>query len=521
MPDLPPRRQHPAWIFLSAIRQLRGLAIPLAVLLFSGGRRGEGYFLAVTAVLIVVGLVARALAWWQFRYEVSGGELQVRSGLLARRERFIPLERIQAVDVNEAPLQRLLGVVGVRIETAAGGTAASDVSLEAVSRAEADLLRARLVAGRVEATAAATPDEGSTAPQSGAAARAGEGEPIRRLSTRDLLLAGATSGRIAPALAVLGFAVQLGDDLIPEEYWERIAMSAPGFSLVGVLTFVGVVAFLAWLLAIVSTALTFAGFELRRDGDRLLVAYGLLERRRRSVPLARIQAVAIGEGLLRQPLGLAAVRFESAGYGRDTAESGVLFPLLRRSEVPAFLAAATPAFAASIDPAGLAPPPRRAWGRYVLGPIWPLLILTALAVAVAGPVPWLRWWWGLAPLVPAPVAALHGWLRFRDTGWAIDERGRLVARSGGVERLTSILPRRRVQHRSVEQNPLQRRAALASFGAAVASGGAGGRVRLDHLDVDAAFALLDRLGAATREPASVTAAPPQPEAAAPPITRVG
>ncbi|MDP9363172.1 MAG: PH domain-containing protein, partial [Chloroflexota bacterium] len=103
--DLPPRRQHPAWIFLSAVRQLRGMAIPLIVLLVGGGRRGDEAFLIFGGVAVLLGLAARGVAWWQFRYEVSGGELRVRSGLLARRERFVPLERIQAVDVNETPLQ--------------------------------------------------------------------------------------------------------------------------------------------------------------------------------------------------------------------------------------------------------------------------------------------------------------------------------------------------------------------------------------------------------------------------------
>lgn len=504
MPDLSPRRQHPAWIFLSAIQQLRGLAIPLVVLLIGGGRRGDETFLALGGAAVLLGAAARAVAWWQFRYEVTGGELRVRSGLLAKRERFVPLERVQAVDVNETPLQRLLGVVGLRVETAAGGSAESDVTLSALSRAEAELLRGRLALGRAgggDAAAAAT-GEGAQA-AAGAApttapSPAAAGELIRRITPGELLAAGATSGRIAPALAVFSFAFQLADDVVPDEWLERLAMTGTLWSIRGVLTLVGVVAVGAWLLAIASTALTFGGFELRRDGERLQVAYGLLERRRRSIPIARIQAVTVSEGLLRQPLGLAAVRFESAGYGTDTAESGVLFPLLRRAEVPTLLAAATPGFAAAIEPAGLAPPPPRARRRYVVADALPLVVLAAVAVAILVPVPWGRWWWGLALLTLAPLGALHGWLRFRDTGWALDGAGRLVARGGGVERRTTIVPRRRLQRRSLAQDPFQRRAALATFGAAVASGGGGGVVRLEHLDAGVATELVGRLATKVR-----------------------
>ena len=523
MPDLSPRRQHPAWIFLSAIQQLRGMAIPLVVLLVGGGRRGDEAFLALGGVAVLLGAVARGLAWWRFRYEVSGGELRVRSGLLAQRERFVPLERVQAVDVNETPLQRLLGVVGLRVETAAGGSAASDVTLAALSRAEADLLRQRLARGRAAATGPA-PDAVGAGASDGTAApgalplpvAAGEtaGELIRRITPGELLLAGMTSGRIAPALAVFSFAFQLADDVVPDRWLERLAMTGTLWSIRGVLTLVGVIAIGGWLLAIASTALTFGGFELRRDGERLQASYGLLERRRRSIPIGRIQAVSIGEGLLRQPLGLAAVRFESAGYGTDTAESGVLFPLLRRGEVPAFLAAAAPAFAASIDPAGLAPPPPRARGRYVVADALPFATLAVVAVVVMVVVPWGRWWWGLAPLALAPFGAVHGWFRFRDTGWALDGAGRLVARGGGVERRTTIVPRRRLQRRSLVQNPLQRRAALATFGAAVASGGGGGTITLEHLDEGVAAGLVGQLGPASADQA-VSPSGPTTEAATP------
>jgi putative membrane protein len=96
-------------------------------------------------------------------------------------------------------------------------------------------------------------------------------------------------------------------------------------------------------------------------------------------------------------------------------------------------------------------------------------------------------------LLVAPLAAIDGWLDFRDTGWAIDRAGRLVLRRGGFSRATTIVPRGRIQRRWIDQNPLQRRAALASFGGAIASGGAGGRLRLEHLDVDVAGQLLDQL----------------------------
>ena len=493
-PSLPPRRQHPSWIVLGAIPALRAVAVPLLLILFTGGGDGEIWLLVAGGGLALAGVVARAVVWWQFRYEVTSGELRVRSGVLARRERYIPLERIQAVDVSETPLQRVFGVVGVKVETAAGGAAQSDVVLPAVARAEADLLRERLAARRPDAATIPVP-ETAAGQDHPPAPRAGGGALIRALSPTELLVAGATSGRVGPALAVIFGAYQLVDDVVPDWFWERVAMSAPGFSLRGLFTLVIIVGVGAWLLAVISTVLTYGGFELRRDEDRLQVSYGLLDRRRSTIPVARIQAVTVTEGLLRQPLGLAALRVESAGYGKDTAESGVLFPLLPRAAVPDLLARACPDFAADLGGTTLAPLPARARRRYLLGNgatklVWLAIVLTAAAAAA----PVAPWWWGLAPLPLVPVAALYGLCCFRDTGWALDDADRFVVRARAIARATTVIPRRRLQRREVKRGPLQRRTRLATLRAAVASGGGGGQVTLAHLDEETAFALVTRLG---------------------------
>lgn len=514
--SLPPRRQHPAYIIISAVRSLRALAFPLLILLLGGGRDGNSVILGFGAAAALIGVASRALAWWQFRYEVSNGELRVHSGVLARQDRFVPLERIQALDTGETPLQRLFGVVGVRIETAAGGAAASDVRLDAITGAEADLLRASLAVAPTGSPAAGDAARASTATVDGS----DRGELIRTLSRRELLVAGATSGRIGPALAVVSFGFQLIDDIVPERLWERVAMQAPGLTFRGIIAAALVFGLAAWLLAVGSTLLTYSGFEVRRGGDRLFVSYGLLDRRRSTIPLNRVQAVTIFEGMLRQPFGLASIRVESAGYGRDAAGSGMLFPLLRRADVADLLAQTVPAFAsaAALDRDALSPLPRRALSRYVLGGVWGVLGLTAVALAIAALVPSVNWRWGLAPLIFLPFAALLGLLRFRDTGWAIDDAARLIARGRIVARTTTIAPRRRLQRREVVRGPLQRRARLATFRFAVAAGGRGGQTEIEHLDEAAAFALLEQLGPTVRHRTSPRPGPAASPGAAPDLS---
>jgi len=309
-----------------------------------------------------------------------------------------------------------------------------------------------------------------------------------------LLVAGATSSRVGPALAILAGIFQFADDLLPNAWWERLEESAPDPT-VGVFVALALAAtVIAWILATVSTILTFGNFELRREGDRLLISHGLLERRRSTIPIARIQAVTISEGWLRQPFGLAAVRVESAGYGKTNAESGVLAPIIRCADLPALLARACPDYALERVPPPFQSLPRRAKRRYALANIWTLLAIAVLLTVLASVLPWSSWWWGAVAFVLLPPAAGYGLIQYRATGWAMLGSERFVMRMRGVDRLTVITLRRRLQERSVSQHPLQRRAGLASFQTAVASGGSGGRYALVHLDAAVAFDLLERLG---------------------------
>jgi putative membrane protein len=384
------------------------------------------------------------------------------------------------VDTVQGIIQRLFGVVEVRIETAGGGASEPDASLPALDRADTEALRREVEGSRSE------PVEEAAGPA-----------VLRRLSTRELLITGATSGQIGVAFSLIAVFSQLFDDLgnffseeLVRRTFERIAPN----SVVAILLLVLAVGLLAWLLAIAGTILAHAGFTLSRDGNFLYIKRGLLERREATIPLARIQAVRIVEGVLRQPFGLASLRVESAGYGEASGVSTTLFPLLPRGDAEKLLLDAAPEFAVSPM---LEPLPARARRRYVFRPVVPVLVLV-VAVALASPLAFdLATWGFFAALLLVFPAALYGWLRYRDAGWAY--RGDLlVVRSRLLARTTAIAPRRRLQSRDVLRNPFQRRAQLATFRAQVASGGGGAELRVTDLSSGDAEVLAEVLGPKSR-----------------------
>lgn len=525
------RQAHWAFIVTGLLRNLRGFVIPLVIVLFSrgdSGRLADLVFFGIAAFVAMGALVASMVRWWFYRFRLTDRDITLRSGLVSRQERIVPFERIQSVDLDEAPLERLLRVVRVRIETAAGGQSDSDIQIQALRRDDAAALRGDLLAARQRArqragqrTGAARSDneiepatathdaspasEGTTAsspasvsPDASAAVPTAVmgGELIRRLSTRDLLLTGATSGRIGPAAAVVGAAAQFADDLVPQSVWDRVPWD--GFVnaaqdvriITGAVLVFGV---LAWLLAILTTVLTFGGFELRREEDQLYLQYGLLDRRRVTIPMRRIQAISIVESMLRQPFGLAEIRFETAGFGKDTASNGVLFPLIPRSQVMNLLRVACPEFVMDIDPPERKRLPRRARSRYIVAASIGWVMTVAIATVIIGRFTDLPWWWVSLLVLATPWFIWFGAMRYRDAGWFLDG-DQLLLRWRAIGRVTMLTRRRRIQFRKLTADPFQRRASLVTFHAAVASGSFGGGVALPHLDAREAEELALQLG---------------------------
>jgi putative membrane protein len=477
------RRLHPVAMFIGAIRTIRrwvsAFVFPGVAFLVSQGLSLGTLALVALGALVVAALAAvwGFLSWRATTYAVAGGAFRLRTGVFQKNERTIPLEHVQSVDTVQGVIQRLFGVFEVRVETAGGGAAEPDTSLSALDRASAETLRREIEGTRREPVEAGE--------ESGP-------EVLRRLSRRELLVAGATSGQIGIALSLLAVGSQIFDDVLSEGFVRRVVETlAPNWLMV-VLVVVPAGALAAWLLAIAGTVLAYAGFTLSREGDFLYVKRGLLERREATIPLARIQAVRISEGVLRQPFGLASLRVESAGYGEDAGVSTTLFPLLPRGEAYALLLRAAPEFAA--DPT-LDPLPRRALGRYVFRATVPALIAVVAVAGVSLVV--FESTVGLLGLLLVPPATAHGWLRYRDAGWALD-RDRLVVRSRSLARATAIAPRRRLQSRGVVRSPFQRRVGLATFLAEVASGAGGAAVQVTDLDSDAADTLVGELGPGSR-----------------------
>jgi len=456
---IPPRRLHVAEAFLAALDNLREMVFGVLVVLIAGGQ-SLGFGLVLGLIGLGVALVAGYLRWSHTTYWVASNALHFRTGVLSPDETSIPIGRIQAIDGIQGPIQRLFGVQAVHVQTAGGGSE-GEIVLRAVAEDEARWLRA--VAGLPDPLELDLPEW--------------------RLRAGPLLVAALTAPQLGVILPLVGALAAGGDNLLSNDQGERLLDQLP-HDAAGIAVLAAVAAGATLLLSVLGGVVAFAGFTLVRDDDRLRIRRGLLQRRTASLPLARVHAVDVVEGVLRRPFGLASVRIETAGYRKERAAAQTVLPLVRTRDVPRLLAELVPALALDGGPEPLSRPPGRARRRYALPPAL-AFALAGAALTLALPGAW--------PAIPALAVAgtCEGLLRYRAAGWRHDGR-HLVIRTRVLARRTLIARIDRLQEHGTSASLLQRRARLADFQAAVGSGRTG---RVRHLEVDAARSLFERLRA--------------------------
>lgn len=242
-----------------------------------GSLLGAGGFVLVCAVIWLMSGI-----WWRkLGYKLTEDEIALRHGVISTSFRSARYERIQAVDVVESIIARLLGLAAVRVETA-GGTS-SVIKIEYLSKAKAEELRAELLRRTNKGPT------GEPAPEAEEATALIPEIPILRTIAAEAL-------RLPTLLAAL----VIGGLLFIPGMWTALLPIIVGY--------VGSV----W--GLVDSSWKFTALH-DAPTNALNVSYGLADRRRQTIRISRIHGVRVSQPFLWRRLGWYEVNVSVAGYG--------------------------------------------------------------------------------------------------------------------------------------------------------------------------------------------------------------
>ncbi len=488
--DVPKRRLHWSTLWLPFLESMGASLVPFIVM---------SVVMSPEKALSIVGLFIAipsggffALRYLTTQFRLTQEELVIHSGILFRKERRIPLERIQDLNIHQTLVRRWLGLASVKLTTA--GAETEEAILDVLGLTDAEELRHEVTAFHSSNSAQDSERLEGGAPQQ---------EILCQLGWRELAIGGLTSNLVAGLGAVLGAFLYLNyfqawdtgkyDGYIEkaiERQTNKIESFLPmGSVVVQIIDFFFFSGSLGKALlfaivgacgSIVSFVLRYHGFQLTRSQAVTSRIYGLLTVRRTSLPQNRIQAIKIDEGFLRRWFGLAAIRADTAGDRKEIDENNkrdLLVPVSSREQANEIVLKLQP---------NLNPGPRE-WNQVSERAIMRRSRIGCLIVLLGMLLTGLWAGWLALAWLPAPFIIYYWNLQwYRNTKYCLTNHY-VLWRTGWLNRSTLFLPIKNIQNMTLTQSPIDRRMHLASLiiDTAGQSNTGGGPV-IRHLPIDEA-----------------------------------
>lgn len=464
------KKLHPITAVINSLKSLKDAIIPIVIIVLANGFnlnfdiRSENFFsemfpLLILGVLIVGSLVSGLIKWLTFKYWFEDSELRIEYGLIVKKKRFIPFDRIQSLNYKEGIFHRIFGLVQVLVETAGSKTGKPEAELTAITKQAADEIELRMKqAKQVDVEVDIHPSQ----------------TIIHQMTIAELFLHATTSSGVGVVLAGVFAVVSQFAEFIPfDVIYDELAVLIQ-YSVILIAFIIAFGLLVTWCISVVITFINYYQFTVATEENRIIVTRGLLEKKRLTIPMQRVQAIKIVENPIRQMLGLCAVVVESAGGGfkGDTDKKTVLMPLTSKKKAIEALAILLPDFdfSGQVD---VVPPKKARPFFYRFNFIW--------LVPFIGAVSYFFYPYGLLSLlIIVPILLLGSW-QYKTTGYKIsNDQITIVSRL--ISRVTFVAQKKRIQIVQSRQSYFQKRKQLSSCRIVVMSGMAGAEAEVSHLE---------------------------------------
>lgn len=479
------QKLHPISAIIHFVKGLKDMLLPIVLIIVANGFnlnfdvRDEKFFsqmipLILMAVALVMLLVAGIIKWATFYYWFEDQELRVQYGLFVKKKRFIPFDRIQTLNYKEGIFHRPFGLVMVSVETAGASAGKAEAEFTAITKAAATQIELEMNKAKGKETVEDVEIEV-------------EENVIFNMSPLEQVTLATTSGGIGLIIFGVFTALTQVIDFLPIDWLFEEVYQLVKYSVVLVATLVFAVLVIAWILSVVWTMITHFDFKVMVQDERLVITRGLIEKKRITIPLNRVQAVKIVENPLRQALGFATVQIESAGGSGSDKGDGMrssvkLFPLIRKKDMYGPLKELFPDLIVEEQQDAIRSPKRARPFFYRLNFIW-----FVPAVAAAG---YFLFPYGLLTLLIAvPILAMGVWCHKTVRAQTIGNQITIVYRH--FSKTTFIAQKQRVQTMHMGQSIFQKRRQLASIEINVKSGVMWANARASHLELEDARRLME------------------------------
>lgn len=466
------KRLHPMTLVYRGITNLPTILIPLYLIFFKNVTE-EAIFLGITLFFLIFTIPMIILSYYYFSFYITNTELVIKSGVFSRKQRNIPIRRVQNVNVEQNFIQRFLGIAKVQLETA--GDFQTEGLLEFVSKNDAgeikQIIRSyqsiienknnedqktnedALDKDDTEFYSKETPKEANFSEVDDEFSNV-----IFNMSLTDTIRYGML--RFRPVALAIGFWIftfgqqfflipsmeELGIEELIRNFENYNYFQAALFVLAGIIG----ISVTSWILDIILTVNSYYGFTLSLDGDKLHVRYGLLTKRSGTIPLKKLQSMTIVTNPIAQRLNFYKLNIQTAGFGAASGAPEVAVPFAKIEDLEEIIKKIRnlelPSEYNKVSKKTI----RRSFIRLMM-----LLSMIVVPLAFSE----LNFLWAYSA---SPLLLLIAYLRWKYRGYYSDEEIIIIKQGVWIRKLT-IMPIQKLQTIHSKSSFFQRRLDLATL----------------------------------------------------------
>jgi len=272
------------------------------------------YLMLGIAAIIVFSFIFAYLWYLKFTFflDQEKQEFVVNKGIFNRDQVIIQLDKIQQVNINQNILQKIIGVYGLKIDTA--GAHGEEVSIKAIDETSAYILKEHLL-NRETITAT----EGKIELDNEKTAEA----PFLKISSWTLFKVGLTSNygqSLALIVAFFYTVIYEGRQLLDAFKINKDQIQSTVTGMLTIVTIFILVACLLIVLLIVNLVRTFYKYfelEISEHSNTLLLSSGLIAKKNTLVSPTKVQITKYSQNYFQKKLNMLNLSLKQAHFGQS------------------------------------------------------------------------------------------------------------------------------------------------------------------------------------------------------------
>ncbi len=477
-----PEKLHPIAYLGSVVNALKNLWIPIIIVLFNSreaifsGNISLKYFLISGGILILAVVLFGGydfLNKYRTRFWIEDGKFIYRDGVISKREKELDISRIQSIDFNEPIFHRIFGAVKLDIITPGEG-----IKIDTIKKSQAQSIQSILYDEKNQLNEQVEIGASSEWPRVSEAEDTTQDafDILYKMKGKSLILMSMTSGALGAFLAIVfGFINLIGANFLIERYFEVFdGLMQNVYMALGIAVIIFVI--IGYFIGIVILSIKYYNYTLKMKSDDLVVEYGLLEKKHKSVNIKRVQNIIIKDSIIRRVIGYYSLSVTITSDSLDSEELDgkvELLPFIRKKRLYEIIDDIFPNYHVEVPEKSV---PFRGYRRYFQIMFFIIVIITGIVQYF-----WFDYAW-IIGLVLLSIFVLSGIYSARNTGYSIQRDEINMMTTSFFSRSHFVIKHEKLIEAQWIANPFLKRAKLGVITLVTAAGLLGSRATLKFID---------------------------------------